>query len=43
MIRLWPFASNILRVKMWLMERKMVFNRAWNKEARQTKPWKGGK
>ena len=38
MIRLWPFAGRkgtVLTVKLWLLERKMVFNRPWNKQARR--------
>lgn len=41
MIRLWPFTNNILRVQLWFMERKMVFNRSWNKDARKFR--EGGK
>jgi hypothetical protein len=36
MIRLWPFTKDMLiRPIQWLMERKTVFNRDWNKEARK--------
>jgi hypothetical protein len=34
-IRLWPLTNNILRVRLWLMARKTVFNRSWNREARK--------
>jgi hypothetical protein len=37
-IHLWPFTSrSMFRIKLWLMERRMVFNRPWNKGARQVK------
>jgi hypothetical protein len=42
MIRLWPFTKDMLiRPIQWLVERKMVFNRSGNKEARKFR--EGGK